>query len=501
MDILAATSRPIGHRLQRSPATSIFAFPTPFPGEFFGGIILRYHRLYGTRRLSHTLVIDLGLGRGAIRNLPTGLGHFAEQTESVWPGGVDQILEECTVWPVYRPFLTALSASRAHHRIVEGPPGSLQLTLGDATSRLRLQPYVQGCPVCLAEDALRYGYGYLHVEHQLPGVRACHRHRVELIAASPDHDLDFEQNWSYDPGLLDPDPPKIAQPEAVQFAVLAAALHAAHIPRLTPKLLAQAYLERLRAFRLVTVGGHLRSRALAKAVVARYSRPMLAQLGVSRRAIATWMPGILNRQQRAHHPIKHLLFIGTLFGDIETFLEAMRQRELPFDTPQMRPVKRDIGAEVAAELTHGRSSLTSIAKRLGISTTTCTTYARRAGAKIKLRPKSIGPARFRRLARKLAMGASVAGICKWEQVSVSTVYRVIKSDKAIEEARKKTLERRLRQKNRTTWQRQLRYRSKTASEARKQVPDVYTWLYRHDPVWLRNSVNRHRIPVRARPPQ
>ena len=490
METRAATGNSLG---QLGPTAPFLAFPTPFPGEFFGGILLRYHRLYGVRRLSHTLVSDLGLGRGVIRNLPTGLGRFAERTAPVWPGGVDQILEEHTVWPVYRPFLTALSASRAYHRIVNGPSGSLQLTLGDATSRLRLQPYVQGCPVCLAEDALHCGYGYLHVEHQLPGVNACHRHRIALIAASPGDDLDFEQNWRPDAGRIDTASPKMLQPGMVEFAALAAALHTAHIPRLTPKLLALAYLERLRALRLVTMGGHLRSQALAKAVVVRYSGPMLTQLGVSRRAIANWMPSMLNRQQRGHHPIKHLLLIGTLFGDIEAFLEALPQRELPFNAPHVRPVKRDIGAEVAAELMHKNSTMTNVARRLGVSITTCTTYAKRAGAKVHLRPKSIGAARIRRLASKLARGESIGGICKLEQVSVSTVYRVIKSDKSIEQRRKMALERKLRKKHRTAWEQQLGQVAKTASAARRRIPDVYAWLYRHDQVWLRNSVNQHRI--------
>lgn len=479
-------------RSQMTGVKPILSFPTPFPGEFFGGIVLRYHRLYGARNLNHTLFNNLSLGRGAIRNLPTGLRRFAEQTAPIWPGGVDEILEGHTVWPVYRPFLTALAASRAYHRIAEGPAGSLQLTLGDATARLKLQPCVQGCPICLAEDALQYGYGYLHVDHQLPGVRACHLHRVALITALPADDLDFDQNWRQDLGLRRPSPPRALDPGEVDYATLAATLRAGHMPRLTPKLIALTYSERLQALGLLTAGGHLRSRALAKAVVTKYSRPMLNRLGISRRAITTWMPGMLHRQQRGHHTVKHMLLIGTLFGDVNAFLDAIPQRELPFDIPPTRAVKRDISAEVAAELKLRHGSVTSMAKRLGISTTTCTTYAKRAGAKIKLRPKTLGPARLRHLARKIARGVPVARICSAERVSVSTVYRVIKSDKAIERARKKALENKVRKKHRAAWEWQLRHLPRTSSAARKQAPNVYAWLYRHDPIWLRNSVGRRR---------
>src|SRR5579863_420244 len=95
----------------------ILSFPTPFPGEFFGSVLLRFHGIHGTKRLSHTLCDTLGLGRGAIRNLPTRLGQFAERLPAVWPGGAEAILEAHTVWPVYRPFLTWHVAASAYRRI------------------------------------------------------------------------------------------------------------------------------------------------------------------------------------------------------------------------------------------------------------------------------------------------------------------------------------------------------------------------------------------------
>src|SRR5579859_6972370 len=86
---------PAGRRRRSRVAMDapVLAFPTPLPGEFLGSVLLRYHGMYGSRRVSHTLCDTLGLGRGAVRNLPTRLGQFAIRTASIWPGGVDTILE------------------------------------------------------------------------------------------------------------------------------------------------------------------------------------------------------------------------------------------------------------------------------------------------------------------------------------------------------------------------------------------------------------------------
>lgn len=482
-------SPPVGSPRRSHVVTDapILAFPTPLPGEFLGSLLLRYHGIYGAKRLTHTFCETLGLGRGAVRNLPTRLGQFAIRTGSMWHGGVDEILETHTVWPVYRPFLTAYAASCAYQRIVAGPAGSLQLTLGDAASRLRLQRPLQACPDCITEDTIRWGITYLHTDHQLPGVGACFVHNASLVNVRI---LDRSHQGAFK--VASHTHLRHVSPGEAEFARLSATLRAAHAPRLTPSLLAFAYSERLRGLDLLTSKGYVRCGALAGAVFERYPEAMLGRLGISRKAVEGWMPVMLHRLQRGHHPVKHLLYIGTLFGNIESFLEALPQRELPFSSPKTLAPRRDIGSEVAEQLRQGQISMRAIGRRLGISANSCITHAKRQGVRVEARPKWIHLTVLRRIERKAATGTPIPTICKAEHVSMSTVYRAIESNPSVGAARRAALERLRRGRCREQWQKALRRAASRPTVARRRAPAVYAWLYRHDKEWLKNNTSRRR---------
>jgi hypothetical protein len=461
--------------------SSVLAFPAPLPGEFFGSILLRYQSVYGTRRLSYTLCNTLGLGRGAVRHLPTQLGQLADRLVSIWAGGVDEILEAHTVWPVYRPFLTRHTALSAHRRIVEGPPGSLQLTLGDAPARLSLPRHLQACVACFAEDSETYGVGYLHTEHQLPGVRACHWHDMGLVAVPFVDGTDNRLNiQSLSPRCARRD----IWPGEVEFARLSAKLLTAQVPCLTPELLAFAYSERLMALNLLTKKGYVRTGGLVDLVLDSFPETMLGRIGVSRAAVQSWMPRMLHRVGYSTHPLKHLLYIGALFGTVENFVNALPLRELPFNTVPPSASRRDIKQEIAEQLAHHRKSMTAISRRLGISVDTVIVQAKRVGIEVDSRPKYVGARIVKRIEMKAAKGVPVAMICESEQVSASTVYRTIQANRSVESARRLKLEANRRKLCRRLWQKQLVRADARRTIARSRAPAIYAWLYRHDRSWL-----------------
>jgi hypothetical protein len=47
------------------------------------------------------------------------------------------------------------------------------------------------CPSCVKEDLEKYGYGYWHIEHQIPGICSCYKHNLQLHGiAAGEHQLD-----------------------------------------------------------------------------------------------------------------------------------------------------------------------------------------------------------------------------------------------------------------------------------------------------------------------
>ncbi len=58
-----------------------------------------------------------------------------------------------------------------------------------ASKKLTLSPIggaadpIKICPECLSEDEAEFGVGYLHRQHQIPGVAACAKHQILLISS------------------------------------------------------------------------------------------------------------------------------------------------------------------------------------------------------------------------------------------------------------------------------------------------------------------------------
>lgn len=58
-----------------------------------------------------------------------------------------------------------------------------------ASKKLTLSPIgeaadpIKICPECLIEDEAEFGVGYLHRQHQIPGVAACEKHKILLISS------------------------------------------------------------------------------------------------------------------------------------------------------------------------------------------------------------------------------------------------------------------------------------------------------------------------------
>jgi transposase len=253
---------------------------------------------------------------------------------------------------------------------------------------------------------------------------------------------------------------------------------------ITPKILAYAYSERLRALGLLTQGGKLRHADLGECIAARFSDEVLNRLEATREHVVTWMQSILGRQKLGHHPVKHVLLIGALYGDVQAFVSSLPQLEFNFAAALPTGNKRDIASEVINELGDGGMALSQVAKRLHISTTTCISYAMRAGLIVKQRPKHLVASRRLGVERLAMTGAPIADICAAFDVSVSSAYRVIKANPEVERKRMTRIEESNRARFRRVWASHLRLGSSLTS-ARRKTPAVYAWLYRHDREWLR----------------
>lgn len=150
--------------------------PRPYPDELIGSVLARgtVHTGLPPKVLNRLI---LGRPNGQVSFfLPSGLPEIARMTR------VDS--EELALRHTILPYVTAFMSPRqalAMRSKVLGPPtdepGSLASLIKSVTQGTRL---FRVCELCIRDDVSRFGEGYWHRSHFLPGVYSCSVHGSPL---------------------------------------------------------------------------------------------------------------------------------------------------------------------------------------------------------------------------------------------------------------------------------------------------------------------------------
>jgi len=470
-----------------SLTNQVTAFPTPYPDECLGGLLLRYHRMYGGLCVRDTLRDNFKLNTGALSGIPTAAIYFAELLRTIWPNGIETIISDHTIWPVYRPFLDDNKAQSVLRRVRDGGGDSLQFALGDSRCGIPIHRRIRTCRECIREDRSEYGEFYLHVQHQIPGVAVCWRHGFPLAEW-------VQKDFARIPSLIEShNSERLSARRSYhehQFAELAANLWEAKLSATEQRLVRLAYIDRLNALGFFTDGSYVRHSRVIDMMNDRIGQSVCTRLAASDTNIRRWIHGIIHRNKTHHHPIKHLLLIGTIFGSVNNYIEALAQTELPFPHAKQSASRQDIGELIRNRITQPYKSISALAADVGVSTTTCITYAARYGVVVKRRPKRISSKIIESVKKMARTGADVSAICQKSSVSQATAYRIMRTDLAVEQARRLARAARLQAFHRSRWIRIFAaHPTARPSELKEKAYANFAWLYRHDKTWLKQHTH------------
>lgn len=154
-------------------------FPTPYPDELFYSVLCRFYVSSGIKE--HQSVMRQLFGRRVGINMATLYPNDAVHTVlSQLPKGVfderDMILKH-TLFPYYTRMHQPKNREALMNDLLEGKsrtPTHLWKTFPRDDYGLR------HCPLCMEEDTNAFGEPYYHVEHQIPLVSVCARHKCRL---------------------------------------------------------------------------------------------------------------------------------------------------------------------------------------------------------------------------------------------------------------------------------------------------------------------------------
>jgi hypothetical protein len=474
------------------------------PDESLFSLVSRHHAWWGHTTPAQTTLRLFGHNRGGSQHdFPSRLGWFEKVTAGRL-GDASRLAHERTLLKFYQPFLAPGEATHACEVMSGGDVRHLKLRIGILTSRFRCHHPLKACGACMAEDRDLHGWAYWHLSHQFPGVWTCPAHpELPLLASSTKVNGLQRFRWTLpreadlaSPAIQAAADPTTCDSLARLTALIIRVVEGGTPSPLSPDLFRRAYRDALDGRGWLTRSGHLRLRDAAAAYVEHVhglrTIPEFRSLPQQVEDAAGQLGRILRSPRGGTHPLRHLLMIHWLFGDLDGFASAVEAGSAPAQVrSDPSPADRGGGCradpsacERAVSLVRAGGAARSVAATLGVDTKTVLGWATQAGLPVSRRPKLLTPGRRDRLVGMLRRGVSTQSSAKAVGVSVGTVQTVLSSDARLHAAWQEARLAERRTTARVAWLRETSNAGTGTKQARRQAPAAYAWLYRHDRDWL-----------------
>jgi len=441
---------------------------------------------------------------GTQHDFASRINVFVQRTQGMFGANAEEIVYEHTILPYYLPWRTRRQAHTIVQQLSAGHAGNIKSLLGLPSSRIRANHPLKACPMCMQADKRLVGVSYWHLTHQLPGVLACPTHACALMMSVKKATGVGRFLWYL--------------PHEGSFYPLASGLEATASNRWLERLSNAA----IAAFRLAPdihidpdrlVAAYreaLNDRALLRGNVQIALRDAAHQylqftqalnfpgldipLPTSQAQARLHLTRLLALPQRSTHPLRHLLIILWLFENWDQFWK-MYTHAKPSRVDSIAKAtdlaKQPNGPRTARLLSLIQSeglTVSAAARQIGIAVQTAQAWASAQGVRVQRRSKT--PSRYlKAMINDLRLGRDKAEIADRYSVSVQTVSRLLKTEPNLLAQWQGAHHTRQVLAARRTWQRTIaRNPQAILKELRALQPGCYTWLYRHDRLWLTQSL-------------
>lgn len=434
---------------------------------------------------------------GLRHDFPSNLDVLCERTGHLL-GDARSIAQHHTLLGYFLPLVEPARAESILTRVSKRSIPQLKMQLGITASRLGGHHPLKGCRACFAAAGQDTGDAFWRVDHQLPSSFVCRLHGTLLATAwdpvTPVHRRRWllplgepACTWVEQPGINDRQFPVLdrLQSDSCAFSRLSAG-------HLDACRLASAYRAGMRESGLATARGNLKLGKLVRLLRDHYAG--LEQLPGMKVLVSIndeW-PGLAaalsRRVPRPGHPFKHLLLISCLFESWDAF---RRTYDSSHDArmAEPRPARSDPLAAQRLEfrrlVADQNMSVREASAQVGVSTTSGVQWAKQHGLAYTARSKALTLRVESAIRRRLCRGEPVDGIAKAASVSVTTVRRLLGSNRETSQLRQACMTSRKRDAARKAFSTLCsRNRGVPLSSLRSVKGNSYAWLYRNDREWL-----------------
>lgn len=412
----------------------------------------------------------------------------------------EQLLNRYTLLPLYNLFIDIDRLNHIKEAMYSNDGKAIYTLVGRVASRTESKDKLYYCPVCCREDLSNIGEVYYHRIHQADGVYVCPTHKVILHTTDNNSRIALNRlnysniNTNVVEVYLNNEYYCLAKD--IEYILV----NSTNISR---DFLLSQYKRILKYKGYIKKNSCLDQKRLESEFIERFSDEFLRRLNLQLNVKYHWLQKTARNPDKTTDPIKHVLLMELLVGDVESFF-SFNKDYLPFGNvnwPCLNPVCKSYKKKVIKKCTITQDYKT----KLPVGTFKCTCgfkYSRKGPDKqdsdrykigsIKefgwlwedtLRKYIVDGISGVRALSKL-MGCDPKTIVKYasklnltEQINTSyrdTIYEDKHTDnQAIVMVYRADINRFISEN-----------KNKSRTEVRKALQKQYTYLYRHDKEWL-----------------
>jgi len=313
-------------------------FTDPYPEEILYSVVSRYHYYSGNKDFKETfneLFNDINYVPSI--QFSSHLGSLASNLDDKLYDA-DFFINNNTLLPVYEAFINEDRILDIKNIMASKNGKSIYSKIGYISKRTISKKQLYYCPLCSIEDMEIYREAYFHRIHQLDGVYVCPTHNVILKQYEKSYSK-IELNRMKNVAISVKEINNNKNNNLFQLAKGLDVILKNQV-KLTIKSVKNLYTDVLCDKGYKYYNGNINQAKLNNDFLSHYDKSFLELLNLSLNTKYNWVERISRYPNEVSDPVKHIVFINFLIGDINNFMNFNRTNK-PFGNgswPCLNPV-------------------------------------------------------------------------------------------------------------------------------------------------------------------
>lgn len=308
-------------------------FTDPHNEESLSGVFSRYHFYSGNYKKEDTLEELMGnRDTLTVKIFPSRLNYLENELNNK-NYTADYFIYRHTIFPIYSPFASKETQNKVIRHMKISGSDKIYIIFSMTKSKLRKISNYRYCPICAREDFEKYKEAYFHRLHQFEGILICEKHKCQLKG----YPIKYNEEESF--VYFDYN---IVKDEEITFysenitkildTVSNSIVDIINLPYLkySREIIMEKYKDILSDKGYTTPKGYIKSLKLINDFKEYYGIEVLELLDaeVNELEKENWMRVIFHNRNYFIHPIKNILLIIFLAGDVKSFFKYEKKVQI-----------------------------------------------------------------------------------------------------------------------------------------------------------------------------